>query len=288
MVKVISLDENALSTYQKEYYAANKERIKARVKAYKKANHEKITSYQKQYRIENLERVKATQKAHYAANKEKVKEHVREYASTNSEKVQSRSKKYYKNNRDKLLAKKKEYHETHMEESKEYKREYYLKNSVSITCIQCGKQATSNINTSMRFCSHKCALEWHSGPNSPNWLGGISFEPYCPKFNEEFKKRVREFFDNRCVMCGKHVSELNRNLAVHHISYDKMVCCNDKPPRFVALCTGCHTKTSRWSRDRWEYTLYRCIDEMWGGRSYYTKEEYAEICKQHPEEDARQ
>ena len=41
-----------------------------------------------------------------------------------------------------------------------------------------------------------------SGPNSPRWKGGISFEPYCEKFNEEFKERVRAFFGYRCQYPG--------------------------------------------------------------------------------------
>ena len=106
-------------------------------------------------------------------------------------------------------------------------------------------------------------------------LGGISFLPYCPKFNENLKHRVREFFENRCVMCGKHQAECNRKHAVHHISYDKMVCCNDMPVYFAALCTSCHSKTNNKDRQRWENMLHRCIDEIWNGKSYLTKEEHA-------------
>lgn len=124
------------------------------------------------------------------------------------------------------------------------------------------------------------------GESSPQWKGGISFEPYCPKFNKDLKQRIRLFFDHRCVVCGKSTNETGRKLDCHHVEYDKSACCDGKPIQFAALCRKCHSKTNA-DRARWEAMLHRCIDEMWGGRSYYTKEEYAEICKQHPEEGAR-
>lgn len=124
-----------------------------------------------------------------------------------------------------------------------------------------------------------------SGENSSQWRGGISFEPYCPKFNNDLRNRVRQYFNGECIVCGKRGTDCKKDLSVHHIEYDKSACCNDKPVQFAALCGSCHSKTNH-DRARWEAMFHRCIDEIWGGRSYYTKEEYAEIC-QHPEEDAR-
>ena len=125
-----------------------------------------------------------------------------------------------------------------------------------------------------------------TGEKNPRWLGGISFEPYCPKFNKEFRTRVRKFFGGGCAMCGILESNNGCKLSVHHVEYDKTACCHEAPATFVSLCKRCHSKTNH-DRARWEAMLHRCIDEIWGGRSYYTKEEYAEICKQHPDEDAR-
>ena len=116
----------------------------------------------------------------------------------------------------------------------------------------------------------------YCGKNHPNWQGGISFEPYCPKFNEDLKRRVRAYFENRCMLCGMTVEENGENLSVHHVSYDKMVCCNGRPVHFAALCHRHHTITN-YDRSRWEYILHRIIDEIWEGRSYYTKEEYKEV-----------
>jgi len=37
-----------------------------------------------------------------------------------------------------------------------------------------------------------------TGENHPNWKGGVSFDPYCHKFNNQLKERIRNR-DNRHV-----------------------------------------------------------------------------------------
>jgi Mor family transcriptional regulator len=109
------------------------------------------------------------------------------------------------------------------------------------------------------------------GENSPNWLGGISFEPYCTKFNKEFKERVRTFWDNKCSICGKTEKENGPKLAVHHVTYDKKACCNDKIAMFVTLCTSCHGKTN-FNRNYWENMLFTYINLYYNGHSFINQE----------------
>jgi hypothetical protein len=121
----------------------------------------------------------------------------------------------------------------------------------------------------------------HRGENNGRWLGGISFEPYCPKFNKDLKRRIRAFFDNRCVLCGKPESEngrQHRKLSCHHVEYNKSACCDGKPVHFAALCMNCHVHTNL-DRERWEDILHKIIDEIYDGRSYYTKDEWERMNK---------
>jgi hypothetical protein len=111
------------------------------------------------------------------------------------------------------------------------------------------------------------------GERGSNWRGGLSFEPYCPKFNEDLRRRIRAFFDHRCVACGKTTEENIRKLSCHHVEYNKQACCDGKPVQFAALCTTHHLKTNS-DRERWEAMLHRIIDEVYDGRSYYTKDEW--------------
>ncbi len=105
----------------------------------------------------------------------------------------------------------------------------------------------------------------------PLWKGGISFEPYCPKFDEQFKERVRAFFNHTCVLCGE--KQNGYKLPVHHVEYDKYVCCNGNPPLFVLLCKSCHAKTN-FNREYWAMFFNEFIHIQYGGKCYYTKEEY--------------
>ena len=86
--------------------------------------------------------------------------------------------------------------------------------------------------------------------NKHNWMGGISFEPYCPKFNYEFKESIREKFGRVCFMCG--APENGRKLSVHHVNYDKSCLCSEIECEFVPLCASCHGKTSNGDREYWE------------------------------------
>ena len=111
------------------------------------------------------------------------------------------------------------------------------------------------------------------GDRCSAWRGGISFLPYCQKFNREFKDRVRAFFGYRCIECGKTEDENGKKLHVHHVNYDKMVCCNDVKPLFVALCTS-HNSKANFNRTYWEDHYTTIVNERYGGQCYLPKEEF--------------
>jgi len=99
--------------------------------------------------------------------------------------------------------------------------------------------------------SHIRKGKTHSGINligikNPNWQGGVSFKPYCPKFNEILKDEVRESFDHKCFIC--HTSQNVRKLDIHHIDYNKNSICNGKKWPLLPLHHRCHIRTNfnRW------------------------------------------
>jgi hypothetical protein len=119
------------------------------------------------------------------------------------------------------------------------------------------------VKRSMRILEH-----------NPNWQGGISYEPYCIKFNNEFKERVRAFFGYRCVECGARQG--NIRLSVHHVTYNKKVCCDNSIPLFVSLCHNCHSKTHG-SRQYWIDRFTKLINEHYNGKCYFTTEEFGSL-----------
>lgn len=132
----------------------------------------------------------------------------------------------------------------------------------------------SAIRKGMVFSKEHCKniSKSKSGKNNPNWNNGSSFTPYCPKFKDEFKERVREYFNRECFNCDKSEVDDGRKLSVHHIRYDKMTCCNDTKPLFVPLCKSCHSKTNN-NREYWGTKLTSKLMECNGGKCYYTIDE---------------
>ena len=126
--------------------------------------------------------------------------------------------------------------------------------------------------------------ESERGEKNASWKGGVSFEPYCPKFNDDLRERIRAFFGYHCVCCGKpqtkNITKSGKKfkLQCHHVEYNKQACCDGMPIHFAALCIRCHVRTNN-DRPRWMNMFHRIIDEIYDGRSYFTKEEWKNICK---------
>lgn len=92
------------------------------------------------------------------------------------------------------------------------------------------------------------------GDKNPAWKGGISFEPYCPKFNHALKEKIRERDNRTCQLC--EVKENGKKHDVHHVHYDKPNC----DPDLVALCHICHLKVNK-DRDYFEALFVQKLTE---------------------------
>lgn len=86
-----------------------------------------------------------------------------------------------------------------------------------------------------------------TGEDNPQWLGGISFLPYSPSFNQQRKDKVRVRDNFICQLCGVPELECNQRLSVHHIDYDKM---NSRMDNLIALCNSCNLKVNT-NREYW-------------------------------------
>lgn len=132
------------------------------------------------------------------------------------------------------------------------------------TCHNCGKKfevEQSQIkNGKGRFCSKECFYDWNHGENNPIWKGGISYEPYCPKFDKAKREEVRNEWGHICAGCGKTEHENRYKLGVHHIDYDKEQGCNGKDFFLIPLCTSCHGKSNQ-NRALWIKKLTKKYNE---------------------------
>lgn len=107
------------------------------------------------------------------------------------------------------------------------------------------------------------------------WYGCVTYydvPKYCEKFNANFKERVRAYWGYKCVECG--TPQNRRSLCVHHVHYDKKMCCNGSPRDVVPLCLPCHIK-SNFNRDYWEDHFTEIIYSLdpIEGKCFFTKKE---------------
>lgn len=88
-----------------------------------------------------------------------------------------------------------------------------------------------------------------TGPNSPSWLGGKSFEPYPITWSFQLREMIRERDGRKCAKCGKNEKDNNgKRLDVHHIDYDKK---NIESENLISLCISCHRKSNH-NREEWK------------------------------------
>ena len=150
------------------------------------------------------------------------------------------------------------------------------KDKYKVVCKICGNErlvdgSVLNRDYPPKYCSKDCY--WKDKIKT-----GITYGKYCEKFNREFKNRVKEFFNNRCQLCGKQFSSGKNGLCVHHVHYDKKSCCDNTIPRkFVTLCNSCHSKTTMGDREYWTAYFEEFLDVNYNGKCYYTKEEYEKL-----------
>jgi len=123
-----------------------------------------------------------------------------------------------------------------------------LQRQRSIVCENCGGEFAVPPSRfkrgSVQFCSIECKNITLRGEKHPSWTGG-SFEPYDERFNDEFKKAIRERDKYTCQICAES------GCHVHHIDYDKQ---NTTIENCITLCVACHSKTN-YKRKYWQLTL---------------------------------
>ena len=157
-------------------------------------------------------------------------------------------------------------------QSNMYGKQHSAQTKAKMSAAVLGKIRSDDTKCKMSIAKigNKNPMYGRVGRSHPMYDGGKSFEPYCPKFNEDLKRRIRAFFNYECLTCNKSTKDNGRQLSCHHVNYDKQGCCTEKPVQFAALCMKCHNRTNQ-DRVRWEAILHRIIDEIYDGKSYLPK-----------------
>jgi hypothetical protein len=132
-------------------------------------------------------------------------------------------------------------------------------------------------------------LSTYCGIKASGYIDGTAYFPYCPKFNKPRKRATRNFFDNFCIACGKHVTEnivhwkigfKQREHHVHHIDHDKEQGCSGKPFNLIPLCDSCHGKENH-NREEYRHYINKTLEQgflwgIWSRQEYIDQVMYAE------------
>jgi hypothetical protein len=112
------------------------------------------------------------------------------------------------------------------------------------------------------------------GELHPNWNGGISYAPYCPKFNSKRKNATRDFFRGYCIVTGEHQNDCLIKHSVHHIDHDKNQGCDGKPFNLVPMVRSHNSKETH-NKEEYKVYINKTLEEgfKWG---IWNREEYME------------
>lgn len=112
--------------YQRNYSRIHREAVKDKLKQYYKANKDKIKEYQREYNELNKEKIKEYREA----NKDFIRERLREYnKSEKGRRTHKRyRKRYYKENRDRILERRREHRKKNKEAASIARKTWRLKN----------------------------------------------------------------------------------------------------------------------------------------------------------------
>lgn len=166
---------------------------------------------------------------------------------------------------------KKQTEETKKKKSLSHKGKKWNGNKNGIKNSFYGKHHTEETKETLR----KKNTGKFKGDKNPAWIDGRSFLPYCEKWTEELREKIRELHDRKCFLCGldekQNIMKNNkiRKLDVHHIDYDKEQGCNGKKWQLVPLCVKCHPKTKNkkklyyWTKHITELLKLYIIRDIW-------------------------
>lgn len=78
------------------------------------------------------------------------------------------------------------------------------------------------------------------GINKEDFVGFLTEQKYCHKFNFKLKEQIRDKYNRKCFICGKVESENGKRLSVHHVDMSKSQGCNGEQWKLVPVCQSCH------------------------------------------------
>jgi hypothetical protein len=184
-----------------------------RLKTYYEKNKDRLLEYSYEYRIKNNSDVKNSKKKYYDSHKEQEIARASQYYQDNKEDVLKKQLAYREANRDKINAHSKLYRDTHKEKIKEKDRLYRINNSDKIKAKEKAKRTTPEYKA-----MHKARNQKYLSTENGRLARQVSRQSHVSRkanveasYTKEDWIRCKEYFDNCCAYCGRHMDRLTQD-----------------------------------------------------------------------------
>ncbi len=167
--------------YHKAWYAANREAVKARVRAYAAEHKDKVVAYKKAHRLANAERLKKKSRAYYEAHREERIAYMKSLHASKPEAVKAYKKQWWESNREAFAAARKT--PKGRAAKKRHAAQWYVKHP-EYFAAQAAKRKARKLGSPSETISYKQILRDSKGLcgicKKPLDLFGIDFDHIVP------------------------------------------------------------------------------------------------------------
>jgi 5-methylcytosine-specific restriction endonuclease McrA len=172
----------------KVYTEEQKERNKAKNKAWKRMNKDKVKAHNKAYYENNRDKVKAKHKAYYENNRDKLVAYTKAYYENNKERKKAKNRAWKKNNRDKLVAYHKSYKENNRDKVNAYMYERKCR-KIFATCETSIKAKREMIYLIASEIGLETGIDHDVDHIIPISKGGINHEDFLMVITQKYNRQ---------------------------------------------------------------------------------------------------
>jgi len=271
-------------SYHKEYYKTHKHKwstIYKKEHIYKKYKPVAQTPIQK-------ERVKLYQRKKYLKLKNTPEKYIKylsdrkNYSENNKEKINKQKIKYRLKNKKKINAYRGEWYLKNKEKCRKYAMTYHKR------YIMTREEWLNSYERKLIIVERNVGGFWYGNINYPDR------KLYCEKWNKDLWDRIDAFQKYKSILSDKTKQENGGySLSRHHVYWQKKSCCEwdgdiqgyfawidgekyyicGDPNKFVLLTRSEHAIITK-NKLKWVKLFENIIENEWGGKCYYTKEEF--------------
>ncbi len=179
-------NQDTLLEIKRQFYAENRQLMQERNKHWYEANKEKAQATRRQYRLKYPDKYRAQKHRWYEANRDRVRENTKKWREANRDRIRESVRRWYESHPGRARELRQQWLESNLEKYREYKRTYTKEHPEIFRANRQRRRARRR--------------------GLPEDFTGADWE------------RALDYFDRRCVICGRVPDEETIIAADHWIA----------------------------------------------------------------------